>query len=307
MHDLKQSLGANAFTAAPPIARATVDTPYGAVGQLLAFHGNASKDPQESPLLYTWAFGDGMTGAGPEVTHAFATTGTFVAVLTVENAYQLTDTESVRVYITSIPHAPVANLTASPMAGWVGQSIALNASGSFDPDGKPIRVVWNFGDGLGSTDLAPVHTYSAPGRHLVCLTIIDAKGLQTSSNVVIPISEKMNASNTIDATQTAQNLTIFVPSGDADIKAVLTFDGTPTNDLALELRDASGAVLSTASSTGPSAAVPPVPTGGATMPTQTATLAYHVAHGPFGNWTLSIVRHGGVRISYTVAEETLYG
>lgn len=67
---------------AAPTAR--TGGPYsGVAGTPIAFRGEASSDPEGSPLAFEWSFGDGGTAAGPTVEHAYAEPGDFVVILTV--------------------------------------------------------------------------------------------------------------------------------------------------------------------------------------------------------------------------------
>ncbi len=54
-------------------------------GQAVTFTAAAS-DPNNDPLIYSWAFDDGFIGGGAAVTHAFATAGTHSATLTVTDS-----------------------------------------------------------------------------------------------------------------------------------------------------------------------------------------------------------------------------
>ncbi len=52
-------------------------------GQDVAFH--ASLLTGTSPLTFTWKFGDGFAGAGYQVVHSYAATGTYTLILTITN------------------------------------------------------------------------------------------------------------------------------------------------------------------------------------------------------------------------------
>jgi PKD repeat protein len=68
----------------PPIADA--GGPYtGVVGQVIAFDGSGSSDPDGDPLTCAWDFGDGGSGTGPNPSHTYLSAGTFTVTLTVND------------------------------------------------------------------------------------------------------------------------------------------------------------------------------------------------------------------------------
>jgi PKD repeat protein len=67
---------------------------------------------------------------------------------------------------------PSANVTIAP-----GESVSFAGSAS-DPDGDDVTVLWDFDDGMTSTELEPGdHTFADPGEYVVSLTATDDKGL----------------------------------------------------------------------------------------------------------------------------------
>lgn len=58
--------------------------PYAAlIGQEITFDGTASTDSDGNIVSYLWSFGDGMTGSGATVVHAYTVAGTYPVTLTV--------------------------------------------------------------------------------------------------------------------------------------------------------------------------------------------------------------------------------
>ena len=66
-----------------PTASFTTDVTQGGAPLAVSFDASGSVDPDGSIATYAWAFGDGGTGSGAQVTHTYSTGGEFTAVLTV--------------------------------------------------------------------------------------------------------------------------------------------------------------------------------------------------------------------------------
>ena len=60
----------------PPTAQVRADD-FACVGDPVLFDGSDSSDPQGQKLKYFWDFGDGSTGEGAKVKHAYASGGTY--------------------------------------------------------------------------------------------------------------------------------------------------------------------------------------------------------------------------------------
>src|SRR5205823_5470914 len=70
----------------PPVAGTITAPAVGIVGAGVTFTSTGASDPGGKTLTYTWDFGDGGTGTGQTVNHAYATAGTFTVKLTVKNS-----------------------------------------------------------------------------------------------------------------------------------------------------------------------------------------------------------------------------
>ena len=94
------------------------------------------------------------------------------------------------------PSAPPVPVIGGPYAGSEGSPVAFDGSASFDPNGKPITVSWNFGDGNTSSALKPNHTFRDNGAFNVLLTAFDAANNQHRVHTVVAIN---NVSPTVSA------------------------------------------------------------------------------------------------------------
>jgi len=66
----------------PTISQVAVSSQAAEVGDILTYTAQAA-DPDGDALTYSWDFGDSGTGSGASATHAYATSGRFISLLTV--------------------------------------------------------------------------------------------------------------------------------------------------------------------------------------------------------------------------------
>jgi PKD repeat protein len=70
----------------------------------------------------------------------------------------------------------VADFSTDPRRGPAPLTVTFT-NRSVDPDGHVARSGWSFGDGTGSTDEHPVHTFTQPGDYVVTLVVTDDRGM----------------------------------------------------------------------------------------------------------------------------------
>jgi hypothetical protein len=77
--------------------------PYsGVTGVGVNLDGTGSSDPDGDVLTYAWTFGDGESGSGATVSHAYATVGGFTVTLTVTDPGDLSDGDEATVNIADV-------------------------------------------------------------------------------------------------------------------------------------------------------------------------------------------------------------
>ena len=128
-----------------------------------------------TPMTYQWDFGDGSTSTNQNPTHSYIQRGTYTVTLTVKNAYG-TDT-AIKKDCISIGMAPKADFVANPTSGNVPMNIAFTDKST----GIATTWNWNFGDGTGSTEQNPSHTYWTAGVYTVTLTVSNDYGSSYST------------------------------------------------------------------------------------------------------------------------------
>jgi PKD repeat protein len=170
----------------PPVASFTETAESVNTDEPITFDASDSSDPDGSIVAYSWDFGDGATGTGVSVQHAYSQDGTYIVTLTVTDDDGATDTISATK--TVLNRSPIASFTKSAETVSSGESIHFDASGSHDPDGTIVSYSWDFGDGNTATGVEVDHAYEDDGVYTVTLTVIDdgdATGSATATKNVL--------------------------------------------------------------------------------------------------------------------------
>ena len=128
-----------------------------------------------TPLSYNWDFGDGAISTEQNPKHTYLRKGIYTVKLTVTNYYG--SSTATKINYISIGMAPNAAFTGEPTTGNAPMSVVFTDHST----GYPTSWNWNFGDGQGSTQQNPVHTYWAGGDYTVSLTVTNEYGSSTAS------------------------------------------------------------------------------------------------------------------------------
>src|SRR5919197_3549788 len=125
---------------------------------------------------FAWNFGDGGTGAGQTVSHAFSTAATFNVTLTVTNDRGLSASVSQTVSVSGVA-TPKAAFVISPTAPQVNQTVVFNADiSTAAPGHNLVTFNWNFGDGSTASGLVVSHAFASGGSYNVVLSVADDIG-----------------------------------------------------------------------------------------------------------------------------------
>ncbi|OPX65548.1 MULTISPECIES: PKD domain-containing protein [unclassified Methanoregula] len=123
-----------------------------------------------TPMSWQWDFGDGSNSTEQNPEHTYLRRGTYTVSLTATNAYG-TSTATKKNYIT-IGMEPKADFSASPLTG----DSPLTVKFTDKSLGQVTQWQWDFGDGKGSSDQSPAHTYWSGGTYNVILTVSNDYG-----------------------------------------------------------------------------------------------------------------------------------
>ena len=144
-----------------------------------------------SILSESWDFGDGLTSnkKGGTISHTYSDPGQYGVRLTVTDAAGCTISSGANLNYVSV-NGPKVSFSPS------GTNVNLNTSVYFYNTTNTFGTTnivwtWDFGDGSGSSDYGPYHTYTVPGVYTVRLDARDASNPNTCiSSAVTTITVK---------------------------------------------------------------------------------------------------------------------
>jgi PKD repeat protein len=168
---------------------------------VVTFNASASYDPDGNITSYVWDFGDGKNATTTNITltHVFTKNGVYMVSLTVFDNYGLHNS-SVQEIMVGIP--PKASFVFAPEFPNPNEAVIFDATDSSAPDspgGKPVLLIWDFGDYGGelkvnvtdptnATYFVASHNYAGGGAYPVNLTVYDKDGLHDSMIQVVNVT-----------------------------------------------------------------------------------------------------------------------
>jgi len=163
--------------------------PYvGNEGAPASFDGTASSDPDDEPIAsYSWTFGDGGTGTGPNPEHTYLDNGTYIVTLVVTDGAGASSTPvTTEILVNNV--APVlgaiSGLPPAPIAVGTPVTLTANFTDAGIQDTHTGTVTWSVGGtaeaatidqgaGFGSISASRILT---PGVYSVTFTVTDDDG-----------------------------------------------------------------------------------------------------------------------------------
>ena len=120
-----------------------------------------------------WDFGDGETSFQEDPVHPFGDKGVYTVTLVVTDDDGESGSASAEVSVVNLE--PSAGFTFSPDEGTVGVGVRFMDRSS-DPEDRALEYLWDFGDGVTSAEMNPLHTFDSSGTKSVRLTVTDDEG-----------------------------------------------------------------------------------------------------------------------------------
>ncbi|MEN8163201.1 MAG: PKD domain-containing protein, partial [Acidobacteriota bacterium] len=131
---------------------------------------------------FLWSFGDGATGEGVVIGHAFDEPGRYTATLEVVDNVRLENSTVVDGLTITVNASPQPLIRVSATVVCAEQPVLFDASGSLDVDGGISDFRWDFGDGTSAVGAEISHAYDRPGLYQVTLAVDDGSGVGNSGS-----------------------------------------------------------------------------------------------------------------------------
>ncbi len=128
---------------------------------------------------YVWDFGDNVFSTEENPAHTYYVPGNYIVKLTVYNIAG----ETIHNGIIRVFQNPTAIFDAYPTNVVNNEQVVVFYSYSYYGD----SYLWEFGDGLTSTEENPFHKYEAPGTYTVNLTVTSAEGCVDLAMLETPV------------------------------------------------------------------------------------------------------------------------
>ncbi len=172
-----------------PTAAISADPTAGTAPLTVTLSASGSTDADGLIESCLWDFGDGVSGAGAEVTHTYNDAGDYTVVLTVIDNDGGGDQAAVAIHING---KPTASFVMDPQRGVAPVVVHFSAAASTDTDGQISYYYWAFGDGAveeGPDKVTVDHTYTAGGAYPVRLVVTDDEGASGYHSTWLTLSE----------------------------------------------------------------------------------------------------------------------
>jgi YVTN family beta-propeller protein len=141
-------------------------------------------DQSENAEKWKWDFGDGTVSAEQNPAHIYSAAGNYTVSLTVSNKKGM-DSISFALNV-SEPQVPIPDKSLLPLTKSLSRlaNFVSNVSRGYAPlsvqftdtSENAAEWDWDFGDGTGSAEQNPVHTYYEAGNYTVRLTVKTEEG-----------------------------------------------------------------------------------------------------------------------------------
>jgi gliding motility-associated-like protein len=177
-----------------PQAAFTVNNPSQCLsGNSFVFTNNSTISA--GTMTYAWSFGNGQTSTLVNPVHTYTQAGTYTVTLIASSTNGCRDTTRQFVIVRPQPQPSFTVNSSSQCQGtnsFVFTNTSSIATGS-------MTYQWRFGDGQGSTQASPTHSYTQVGTYTVTLIAVSEYGCIDSIRQAVVVNYTPSASFTINS------------------------------------------------------------------------------------------------------------
>lgn len=234
-----------------PIANAGPDL-SGTEGAELRLDGSLSSDPSGRELTYSWSLQSAPAASalsaldGASAVEASFTPdagGIYVASLVVSNGVTSSAPDTAIIRVSSASPQPPTAMAGDDLSGTDCTALALDGSGSFDPNGEPLTYAWALQEkpegsaasnaNFGSRSAATTTFYpDIAGSYLISLAVSDGTSWSTPDLITIEATERPTNAAPVVNPGTGET----VAGGDAECRASgYTYVCSSCEDVTLDL------------------------------------------------------------------------
>ncbi|MBN2442606.1 MAG: PHB depolymerase family esterase [Spirochaetales bacterium] len=103
---------------------------------------------------------------------------------------------AIKITALSFSGEPVADFSISPTYVGPGDTVTVDASASYDPDGTITHYQVNFGDGYSANGIITSHVYNNAGTYTITVTVTDNEGKTDATGKIVVVSEAPSCEET---------------------------------------------------------------------------------------------------------------
>ncbi len=160
-----------------PVSTCNLQAYYGAVpdssNPLKVYFSNLSAGFSNTDTV-RWTFGDGTSSGDLNPSHTYSQPGTYTVCLVLKRPQPSGTAPCVREYCApvTVQSQPPCTLQVSFVSTpSTANPLQIRFTNTSVPLSNTDSIRWTFGDGSGSAELNPVHTYNQGGSYTVCLRV----------------------------------------------------------------------------------------------------------------------------------------
>ncbi|MCG2782620.1 MAG: carboxypeptidase regulatory-like domain-containing protein [Candidatus Altiarchaeales archaeon] len=157
------------------------------LGNSASLDGSASSDSDGEIISYHWDFNDGSDSTEIKPSYKYSTAGTYTATLEITDDDGLKDTDTLTISVSALQD-PVADAGTDQTIN-EGESVTLDASGSYDTDGTIDAYGWKEGTTVLSSQSSFTKSDFTVGTHTITLTVTDNDDNTDTDEVIVTVLE----------------------------------------------------------------------------------------------------------------------